>query len=76
MHRDVLVPQQAHHDRTENWKQQQDQLGPRGQAGDDRHRRNRVQRGQERSRSGRITERLLNEVPILRNFKTPRIVCV
>lgn len=37
VHSDVLLPKQTHNDRSGNWKQQQDQLAARRQAGDDRH---------------------------------------
>ena len=56
---------QAHHDRFGHGKQQQDQLGDGGQAGDDRHRRDRLQRRQKGPRSRRLAQRLLHQIQIL-----------
>ena len=61
----VLLSQQAHHDRFGHGKQQQDQLGDGGQTGDDRHRRDRLQRRQKGPRSRRLAQRLLHQIQIL-----------
>lgn len=60
MHGDVLLPQQAHNDRSRHGQQQQDQLAARGQAGDDRHHRDCVPRRAQGQGSRRLTQRLLH----------------
>ena len=65
VHRDVLLPQQAHHDRPGHRQQQQNQLAAGGQAGDDRHHRDGVPRSAQGPRSRRVAQGLLHQVPIL-----------
>lgn len=65
MHGDVLLPQQAHHDRPRHGQQQQDQLAARGQAGDDRHHRDRVPRRAQGPRPRRLAQGLLHQIQIL-----------
>ena len=63
---DVLLPKQAHHDRSRDGKQLQDQLGPQGQARVHWHRGDGLQGCPEGPWSGDRSQGLLHQVPLLR----------
>lgn len=65
MYNHVLLSQQAHDGRLWHRKQQQAQLGPRGQAGAHRHCRDRLSRREKGPRSRRQPQGLLDAPPIL-----------
>lgn len=65
VHGDVLLPQQAHHDRSGHRQQQQDQLAAGGQAGDGGHRGDGVPRSAQGPRSGGVAQGLFDQVSVL-----------
>ena len=65
VHVHVLLPQQAHHDRSGHGQQQQDQLGARGHARVHRHRRDHLSRSAQGPRSRHLAQRLLHQIQIL-----------
>lgn len=65
VHGDVLLPQQAHHDRPGHRQQQQDQLAAGGQTGDGGHPGDRVPRRAQGPRPRGLPQGLLHQVPLL-----------